>query len=572
AKALNQMGSVYYDTKRPREAAERFDLALALSQKAKDRAEEILIHFNLARAERDLGRTGKALAHAQASVDLSESARAQIVGSASRSSYFAAARKYYELQIELLMRAEQERPGEGFAARAVRASEAAHARTLLDLLAETSVNIRQGVDSGLLERERSLQQALAGKAQYLTRLLSSDTPPATSKDVEEEVRRLTNDYREVQSQIRDQSPRYATLTQPQPLKLEEIQKELHDDTLLLEYVLGPAESYLWAITPNSFAAYKLPPRSKIEKAADDVYQLLKTRPAAGGMTEFNRRYVPLASELSEMLLGKVADRLKGKRLLIVPDGKLHYISFEALPLPVPLNAAPSDFVPLVTQHEVASLASASLLAAVRRDAGRRQRAAKTILMFADPVFEADDTRVVRPATATGNGGNAQAAPASPGDLSTAGARIEKTKLPRLGFTGQEVKAIMSMTPRGQATLATGFDASRSTALGELLRQFQVVHFSTHGRIERENPEMSGIVLSMVNRQGDADNGFLQLHDIYNLNLSAELVVISACDSGLGEDIKGEGLVGLTRGFMYAGARSVVASLWQVDDAATAELM
>src|SRR5207253_1831184 len=96
--------------------------------------------------------------------------------------------------------------------------------------------------------------------------------------------------------------------------------------------------------------------------------------------------------------------------------------------------------------------------------------------------------------------------------------------------------------------------------------------SAHGRVDRENPEMSGIVLSMVNRRGEQENGFLQLHDIYNLNLSAELVVVSACDSGLGKDIEGEGLVGLTRGFMYAGARSVVATLWQVDDAATAELM
>jgi CHAT domain-containing protein/tetratricopeptide (TPR) repeat protein len=567
AKTLNQMGSIYHDTERPREAVERFEQALALSRKVKDRAEEILIHYNLARAERDLGRIEEALAHAEASVELSETARAQIVGPAPRSSYFAAARKYHELHIELLMKAERERPGEGFAARALRASEAAHARSLLDLLAETSVNIRQDVDSELLEHERSLQQALAGKAQYLTRLLSSDSPPASSKDVEEEVRRLTKAYREVQSRIRDQSPRYATLTQPQPLKLEEIQKELRDDTLLLEYVLGAGESYLWAITADSFTAHELPPRAIIEKAADDVYQLLKTRPADHA-DEFNQQYVKAASALSDMLLGKVADQLKGKRLLIVPDGKLHYISFEALPLPGPPGHAPARFVPLVTQHDVACLPSASLLAVIRREAGRRQRAAKTVLVLADPVFEADDRRVERPA---GAGRDAHAAAARDVNAGS-GARIEKTKLPRIRFTEQEVEAIMSMTPRGQGALVTDFNASRTTALGELPQQFQVVHFSTHGRVERENPEMSGIVLSMVNRQGQPENGFLQLHDIYNMNLSAELVVISACDSGLGEDISGEGLVGLTRGFMYAGARSVVASLWQVDDAATAELM
>jgi CHAT domain-containing protein len=558
AKTLNQMGKVYYKEGRTRRAVECFEQALALSQKVKDRAEETLLHYNLALAARDLGHTERALTHATASVDLSEAAREQTGNAASRSSFFAAARKYYELQIELLMKMDQDKPGTGFAVRALGVSEGAHARSLLDLLTEMGANIRHGVDSSLLERERSLQRALAGKAQYLTRLLSSEVPPPSAKDVEEEIRQLTKKYRELQSDIRDQSPRYETLTKSQPLTLEEIQKELSNNTILLEYILGPEKSYLWAIDGNSFAAHELPSRARIEKAADDVYQLLKTRPADDGSAEFNQGYVQVATVLSEMLLGKVADRLNGKRLLIVADGNLHYIPFEALPQPVPSDSTPDSFVPLVTQHEVAYLPSASLLSVIRREAARRHRAAKTVLVLADPVFEADDPRVKVSTTTTAYAGN--------------GAKIEKTRLPRLRFTRDEVEAIMSMTPHGQGGLVTGFDANRATALGDLPLEFQAVHFSTHARIDRENPEMSGIVLSMINREGLPENGFLQLHDIYNLNLSAELVVISACDSGLGEDIKGEGLVGLTRGFMYAGSRSVVASLWQVDDAATAELM
>lgn len=572
ARALNQMGSVYYKAEQPREAVEQFELALALSQQVQDRAEEVVIHYNLARASRDLGRTGAALAHAEASVGLSESARAQIGGPASKSSYFAAARKYYELYIELLMTEEEKRPGQGFAARALHASEGTHARSLLDLLAETSVNIRQGVDSALLERERSLQQALADKAQYLTRLLNSDAPRTASQDVEAEVNRLTEEYQKVQSQIRDRSPRYATLTQPRPLNLEEIQRELRGDTILLEYILGSDQSYLWCITKDSFEAHELPPRGKIEEVADAVYQLLKTRPADDGEAEYNRRYAEMASPLSDMLLGKVAARLQGKRLLIVPDGKLHYVPFEALPLPGLPSPAPEQFIPLVTQHEVVCLPSASLLSVIRGEAGRRQRAAKTVLVLADPVYDSDDGRVKRYASADGGGTDAHDA-GSARDTTTGGeAVIRKNKLPRLRFSRAEGEGIMSVTPRGQGVIAQGFDAGRPAALGERLRQFQVVHFSAHGRVDRENPEMSGIVLSMVNERGGLENGFLQLHDIYNLNLSAELVVVSACDSGLGKDIKGEGLVGLTRGFMYAGARSVVASLWQVDDAATAELM
>ncbi len=570
AKTLSQMGKVYYAGGLTRRAIECFEQALAISQRVKDRAEETLLHYNLALAARDFGQTEMALTHATASVDLSEAAREQTGNAASRSSSFAAARKYYELQIELLMKLDQDKPGKGFAVRALGASEGAHARSLLDLLAEMGANIRQGVDSALLERERSLQQALAGKAQYLTRLLSSEIPPASTKDVEEEVRKLTKKYRDLQSDIRDQSPRYEMLTKSQPLALEEIQKELSNNTLLLEYILGPEKSYLWAIDGNSFAAHELPPRDKIEKAADAVYQLLKTRPTDDGSAEFNQRYNQVARTLSDMLLGKVADILNGKRLLIVSDGNLHYIPFEALPLPIPSGSTSDNFVLLVTQHEVAYLPSASLLSVIRREAARRHRAAKTVLVLADPVFESDDPRIKRTTATTGFPRNVSA---SPRDTDAkAEARIEKTRLPRLRFTREEVDSIVSMTSRGQGRIVTGFDASRATALGDLLQQFQAVHFSTHARIDRENPEMSGIVLSMINREGNPENGFLQLHDIYNLNLSAELVVISACDSGLGEDVKGEGLVGLTRGFMYAGSRSVVASLWQVDDAATAELM
>jgi CHAT domain-containing protein len=121
-------------------------------------------------------------------------------------------------------------------------------------------------------------------------------------------------------------------------------------------------------------------------------------------------------------------------------------------------------------------------------------------------------------------------------------------------------------------MATGFDASRATVMNEDLRRYQIVHFATHALINHEHPELSGIVLSLVNKQGDPENGFLQLHEIYNLRFSAELVTLSACSTGLGKEISGEGLVGLTRGFMYAGAKGVLASLWKVDDRATAELM
>ena len=120
--------------------------------------------------------------------------------------------------------------------------------------------------------------------------------------------------------------------------------------------------------------------------------------------------------------------------------------------------------------------------------------------------------------------------------------------------------------------ALDFSANRTLATSPELAQYRIVHFATHGLLNSKHPELSGLVFSMVDQQGKAQNGFLQLEDIYNLKLPVELVVLSACETGLGKEIHKEGLLGLTRGFMYAGASRVIASLWKVDDVATAELM
>ena len=120
--------------------------------------------------------------------------------------------------------------------------------------------------------------------------------------------------------------------------------------------------------------------------------------------------------------------------------------------------------------------------------------------------------------------------------------------------------------------ALNFHASLATVKSPALAEYRIVHFATHGLLDTERPELSAIVLSLVDEQGQPQDGFMRLREIYNLNLPAELVMLSACQTGLGKEIRGEGLVGLTRGFMYAGAARVGTSLWKVDDAATAELM
>jgi len=236
---------------------------------------------------------------------------------------------------------------------------------------------------------------------------------------------------------------------------------------------------------------------------------------------------------------------------------------------------------LMAEHEIVSLPSASALSVIRGEIAGRQPAANTVAVLADPVFELNDQRV----TARSQGGAAssggqlqqQASPSRslPSEFERAVRSMRpnaQTALPRLPFTRDEADAIMAIAVSGARLNALDFQANRATAMSDELSRYRIIHFATHGLLNSEHPELSGLVFSLIDEQGRPQNGFLRLHEIYNLRLPAELVVLSACQSGLGKQIKGEGLVGLTRGFMYAGAPRVVASLWQVNDLATAELM
>jgi CHAT domain-containing protein len=237
--------------------------------------------------------------------------------------------------------------------------------------------------------------------------------------------------------------------------------------------------------------------------------------------------------------------------------------------------------PILVNHEVVSLPSASALAIQRTELSGRKLAPKMLAVIADPVFDRTDARFTTPVNETSDKTQAQTISVddarsiehlteNSGDKS--GVTTLRMVIPRLRFTRQEATRLLALAPKNSSFGATDFQASRATVLNSDLSQYRYVHFATHGWLDSERPGLSALVLSMVDAQGKPQDGFLRANDIYNLKLPAELVVLSACQTGLGQEIKGEGLVGLTRGFMYAGAARVVVSLWNVNDKATADLM
>jgi CHAT domain-containing protein len=275
-------------------------------------------------------------------------------------------------------------------------------------------------------------------------------------------------------------------------------------------------------------------------------------------------YPAAASVLSEMLLGPVAAELKQKRVVVVGDGVLQYVPFAALPEPGATTASP-----LIVAHEIVNLPSASVLALLRHDLADRKPAHKTVAVLADPVFSATDPRL----TAVNNAHSSSTPEVSlVAEVQRSASESGLGDLMRLRFSRQEADDIARLAGSKPNLKAVDFAANRDTAMDTQLSDYRIVHFATHGLINNEHPDLSGIVLSLVDRQGRPQNGFLRLYDIYNLKLDADLVVLSACQTALGKQIKGEGLVGLTRGFMYAGAPRVVASYWRIDDRATADMM
>ncbi|HAJ63197.1 MAG TPA: hypothetical protein DCP31_31485, partial [Cyanobacteria bacterium UBA8543] len=553
-----------------------YNQSLPLSRAVGDRVQEAVTLGNIALFERNRGNLNSALTQIEAALNIFEDLRTKIDNQQLRASYFATVQGYYKIKIDLLMQLHKTNPSKGYDAQALQTSERARARSLLELLTEAHANIRQGVEPKLLEQERTIQQQLDAAEQRRVQLLSGQYTDKQLADIKQQLESLNTQLEQLQKQIRKNSPRYANLKYPQPLTLQQIQSTvLDDDTLLLQYSLGEERSYLWAVTKTSITSYELPKRADIEAAAQSFYeqtgkQKLPTSRGLGAVPSNNT--VDITTQLSQMLLSPVASQLGQKRLLIVSDGALQYLPFAALPAPDTLGKG-NNPVPLIVKHEIVNLPSASTLAVIRQDLNGRKPAPKTVAVLADPVFSANDERLK---TSVGANGRSPLQSASSDDVDTLALKRSAFEISatfdRLPYTRTEAESILKLVPAAEEMQAFDFTANRATATNPQLSQYRIVHFATHGILNSKNPELSGVVLSLVDEKGKSQNGFLRLKDIFNLNLPAELIVLSACQTGLGQDVKGEGLVGLTRGFMYAGAPRVLVSLWSVDDQGTSELM
>ena len=551
----------------PEKALESYKRARDLWQKNNEPNGVAVALIGMARAERARHNLAKALDYVTEGISTIEPLRTNVTSEDLRANYFSTKVDYYELYIDLSMRiAEQSNNAAQLTAAAFEASERARARSLIETLAKA--RFEGGVRS---------DQQLAELVSSYRRLQEEIKKPKDQTN----IANLRTKQAQIESEIRARYPRYAALMFPEPLKPVEVQKLLDPDTLLLEFSLGDERSYVWAVTANGLHAYELPTRTKIEETAKRLVAHLKAcqrgvgEPSAqhlARMTGELNQYWPEAVAFSRTLLGQIPELSTKKHLVIVADGDLQYLPFAALPAPNTTNARIALNSVLIKDHEITNLPSASVLAILRQTAGRKPPA-KLLAVFADPVLERDDPRIKLA------GRQKLTPPATPpgGELAQALRDVESlnqlTQLPRLQASGREAREIVDLAGRTSSLEQIGFAANRKNATSKELRQYRIVHFATHGILNEVRPQLSGMVLSLYDQQGryQAD-GYFPLNDIYAMDLPVELVVLSACRTGLGKDVRGEGLIGLARGFIHAGSERVLASVWKVDDDATAELM
>jgi CHAT domain-containing protein len=565
ADALRDVGIVALSLGDRENALKLLDQALKQSRLNGQRRLEAVTLYQLARANYNIGDLREARLKIEQSLEIVESMRADLLARDFREGFFTPVLRVFGLYIKILMALHEREPSAGYDALALQASERARARSLLEQLAESNAEIRQGVDPKHLESERALQRQLNAKAAARANASANKGAEEMTAALDKEIDELTVRYREVEARIRASSPRYAALTLPEPITVAEIQRDLLDqDTVLLEFALEGRRGWLWVVTQDTLSSYQLPRAARINAASRRIHELLTARQPKKGLTESQREaliagadseFRSLAAAMSQILLEPIASKLrqewKGKRLAIVASGALEYVPFAALPHP-----AASDYQPLIADHEVVNLPSVSALSLIRRYNSGRRAGMKTLALLADPVFEADDPRLVTLGKKKASNG----------------APDRRDGFSRLPFSREEADEIAKLVPRNSLLKATGFQANRAIATSPELSRYRIIHFATHGLLNSEHPLLSGLAFSLVDKNGAPQDGFLRMHEIYNLRLPADLVVLSACQTALGAEINGEGLVGLTRGFMHAGAQRVVASLWQVDDVATADLM
>ncbi|TKB26511.1 CHAT domain-containing protein [Desulfopila sp. IMCC35006] len=543
---LITLGSLYLSKGEPQEALPCLETALRLAKEVGSSLTEGEAYYNLGALYSSLGKTEQACSMLQEATAIFDRMRYELRGDDFRLSFFNKSwvqESYYVYTAQLIKRS-QETLNQSFVAHAFHVCERRHARAFLDLLFSRRVSPKGHISSELSKQEEAMLLELA---ELQNRLSNPGLSLPDRLLLLDQRTELNSAFQRLLAQISKADSRLAEITEHNPWQVHKIQKLLrNEDTTLLQYSLHNHESYLWVVTGNSLNFYVLPDGLKIKAKVQELLSIL-IKPNVEG-------FASCAHDLYQMLLEPAAAVLSGKRLLIVPDHLLHLVPFEVLLIEAPVSQKEqggrgfrkfwrdqselglADLPFLIKKYEIIYSPSATIFAALREDRPTRFPAQwkKDFIGFAPVHFQRDSHH--------------------PGPSPLPG-------------TEKEVISISKLFLQNRITLKLGEDASKKAVQSPEISDYRFVHFATHGWADQNNSQFSYLLLAPTD-----DESALHAFEITTLSLNADLIVLSACETGLGKLHHGEGFVGLMRAFFYAGGQSVLASLWQVHDESTAELM
>ena len=568
---LNQRLGETFERKNQFETAKNhFNISLEFNRQIRDSFGEAQLLYNLANLFSKENNIEMALKTIEDSLKVTESLYSEVVNAKLKSTYFSNVYDRYELYINLLMKMHQRFPDSGYNIKALNTVEKSRSRSLLETLRLTEAKFTKDANPEDIKRENEILNSLNLKSDKLIELLSRDSDKAEINKVEIEIRQLENQLEELKAILKQNSPIYSAIKNPIPFNINEFQQNtLDQQTLLLEFSLGEKESYLWLISKNEISTYLLPSRQVIENRIEKIHHTFDSRQILPNeeieiyqkrIAELEKTFQAEAKILSNELLGQIAEKLTNNRLIIVPDGKLALLPISALP-------SPNSDQPLIKTNEIIYEPSASLLTILPNIQNRKYQPSNDLFVLADPIFSETDIRL-RAKLEKENSTQAVLG------LNLRDFRLMDSngKIPRLFASQEEAVSIAKAVGNSRTLIASGFEANRERVLKSDISNYRILHFATHGLVDLERPEVSSIILSQFDENGNKKEGFLRLQDIYSMDLASDLVVLSACQSGIGKEIKGDGLLSINNAFLRAGAKTVLSSAWKVDDNATADLM
>jgi CHAT domain-containing protein/tetratricopeptide (TPR) repeat protein len=403
--------------------------------------------------------------------------------------------------------------------------ERAKARSFLERLEISQIDITQGVDPELLNQEKELEKDLSN---LYIKLLPAELAPEEKNIILKQIKEKENEIDtfelEIKSEMRINNPAYADLLYPEIITIKEIQERLLDNnTVFFEYCIGKEHSYAFVITKKDLKIFPIPKRDEIKKSVSGYLTAISNKD--------NNNFQAGYELFKTIILPGLEKNIK--TIIFIPDDVLHILPFETLIT----NKGKNEW--LIKNYKIAYAPSlSSLREIIQRKKSSGKKPQKDILAIGDPYF---------------------------GLLET-----DSIPLSRLKYSGLEVDIISTLFSKSKQKIFLRENASEEQLKNNNLAEYKIIHFATHSIINNNNPSQSTIVLSRG--KDPNEDGFLWMREIYNLKLNSDLVTLSACETGLGELIHGEGIVGLNKGFFYAGTSAVLMSLWAVNDQASCQLM